>query len=105
MVKLLTFALIAFLIYSAMTLVTVRYEQRLLFAQKKSLEDETKKLETRWRFLELDRANLTNTISLDRIIKSKFKMISPNPGDVIYIDEKELALPDAAQTGTGTKEE
>ncbi|WP_028357734.1 cell division protein FtsL [Brackiella oedipodis] len=91
MSKLVLFSLIALFLYSAVTLVTVRYEQRQLYIDIEREAKSTKKLQTDWRFLELQRANLTNTMSVNKVVTEKLDMQAPSVNDILYLPESELA--------------
>ena len=72
------FGLLAFFIYSAVELVTARYEQRQQYTQIERATRVERELETQWRFLELERAELTSSMNLrteitkDELIFEKF---------------------------------
>lgn len=81
---------IAFFVYSAMELITVRYQQRLLYIDLVRVQNEAKKLDQVWSFLQLDRANLTSTLHIDAVMTEKLKMQTANIDQIIYIKDSEL---------------
>ncbi|WP_432786702.1 Cell division protein FtsL [Oligella sp. MSHR50489EDL] len=91
MFKVLIFGLIAFFIYSAIELVSARYEQRQQFTQIERATRVERELETQWRFLELERAQLTSSMNIRSEIQEKLKMHSPQVNEIIYIKESELS--------------
>lgn len=91
MFKVLIFGLIAFFIYSAVELVSARYEQRQQFTQIERATRVERELETQWRFLELERAQLTSSMNIRSDIQEKLKMHSPQVNEIIYIKESELS--------------
>ncbi|AVL70360.1 MULTISPECIES: cell division protein FtsL [Oligella] len=92
MLRVLIFGLIAFFIYSAIELVSARYEQRQQFTQIERATRVERELETQWRFLELERAQLTSSMNIRSEIEEKLKkMHSPQVNEIIYIKESELS--------------
>ena len=91
MFRVLVFGLIAFFIYSAVELVTARYEQRQQFTQIERANRVERELETQWSFLELERAKLTSSMNIRSEIDEKLNMHSPEVREIIYIRESELS--------------
>lgn len=91
MFRVLIFGLLALFIYSAVELVTARYEQRQQFTQIERATRVERELETQWRFLELERAELTSSMNLRSEIAQKLKMHSPQVNEIIYLKESELS--------------
>lgn len=91
MYKVLIFGLIAFFIYSAVELVTARYEQRRQFTQIERANRVERELETQWSFLELERAKLTSSMNIRSEIEGKLNMHPPAVNEIIYIKESELS--------------
>ncbi len=82
--------LIGFFVYSAVELITVRYQQRLLYIDLVRVQNEAKKLDQTWSFLQLDRANLTSTLHIDTVMTQKLNMQTANIDQIIYIKDSEL---------------
>lgn len=91
MFRVLVFGLIAFFIYSALEIVSARYEQRQQFTQIERATRVERELETQWSFLELERAKLTSSMNIRKEIVEKLNMHSPAPNEIIYIKESELS--------------
>ena len=91
MYKVLVFGLIAFFVYSAVELVSARYEQRQQFTQIERANRVERELATQWSFLELERAKLTSSMNIRSEIESKLDMHSPEVNEIIYIRESELS--------------
>lgn len=91
MFRVLVFGLIAFFIYSAVELITARYEQRQQFTQIERANRVERELETQWSFLELERAKLTSSMNIRNEINEKLNMHSPEVSENIYIRESELS--------------
>ena len=91
MYRVLVFGLIAFFVYSAIELVSARYEQRQQFTQIERANRVERELETQWSFLELERAKLTSSMSIRSEIEGKLDMHSPEVNEIIYIRESELS--------------
>ncbi|NLJ51746.1 MAG: cell division protein FtsL [Alcaligenaceae bacterium] len=91
MFRVLVFGLIAFFIYSAVELITARYEQRQQFTQIERANRVERELETQWSFLELERAKLTSSMNIRNEINEKLNMHSPEVSEIIYIRESELS--------------
>lgn len=91
MVKVLFFALVAFFVYNAIELVTVRYEQRQLHIQMERAVKLERDLETQWRFLELERAELTSSMNMIAEINEKLSMRPAMVNEIIYLPASDLS--------------
>ncbi|ASY42695.1 cell division protein FtsL [Taylorella equigenitalis] len=91
--------LVSFFIYSAMQLVIVRYEQRLLYNDIVRVQNAQQKLNEVWSYLQLERANLSSTINVDKQIKEKLDLKNPELGEIIYIN-----LPDSNKSADEPKQ-
>lgn len=78
--------LVSFFIYSAMQLVIVRYEQRLVYNDIVRVQNAQQKLNEVWSYLQLERANLSSTMNVDKQIKEKLKLKTPELDEIIYIN-------------------
>jgi cell division protein FtsL len=91
------------LMSSAISLVTARFQSRRLFIQSDRLSDKAHELDTDWRRLQLERAELVRNARIDGIARQDLKMVNVTPGSIIYITEGPNpsvtggALPSAAQ--------
>lgn len=82
--------LISFFVYSAMELVTVRYQQRMIYNDLVRAQNVEQKLNQAWSYLQLERANLTSTARINTIMEQKLSMQSADVSQIIYIKESEL---------------
>lgn len=82
------------LMSSAISLVTARFQSRRLFIQSDRLSDKAHELDTDWRRLQLERAELARNARIDGIARQDLKMVNVSPAAIIYI--KEGADPGAA---------
>ncbi|WP_277710470.1 cell division protein FtsL [Taylorella asinigenitalis] len=78
--------LVSFFIYSAMQLVIVRYEQRLVYNDIVRVQNAQQKLNEVWSYLQLERANLSSTMNVDKQIREKLKLKTPELDEIIYIN-------------------
>ncbi|OWT60368.1 cell division protein FtsL [Candidimonas nitroreducens] len=91
------------LMSSAISLVTARFQSRRLFIQSDRLSDKAHELDTDWRRLQLERAELVRNARIDGIARSDLKMVNVTPGSIIYIAEglkpgdPDVAVPPAVQ--------
>lgn len=86
--------LVSFFVYSAMELVTVRYQQRLLYNDLVRAQNVEQKLNQVWSYLQLERANLTNTARINTVLDQKLSMKPADINQIIYIKESELPKQD-----------
>lgn len=75
------------LMSSAISLVTARFQSRRLFIQSDRLSDKAHELDTDWRRLQLERAELVRNARIDGIARQDLKMVNVTPGSIIYITE------------------
>lgn len=102
--------LISFFVYSAMELITVRYQQRMLYNDLVRAQNVEQKLNQAWSYLQLERANLTSAARINTVIEKKLKMQPANVNQIIYIKETELpslssdtVIGKESQTGSSSK--
>lgn len=93
----LSILLAALLMLSALSLVTARFQSRQLFVQLDQLEDKARDLDTDWRRLQLDRAELARNARIDAAARDELKMINAMPDRTIYLKGVPLTSGDAAQ--------
>ncbi len=89
----------ALLMVSALSLVTARFQSRQLFVQADRLEDKARELDTDWRRLQLERAELARNARIDGAAREDLKMVSTSPDRTIYI--KGVASSTPQRTGEG----
>src|SRR5690606_38449228 len=78
--------LFAFLLMvSALSLVTARFQSRQLFVQVDNLEDKARELDTDWRRLQLERAELARNARIDGTAREALEMVTTTPDKTIYI--------------------
>lgn len=82
--------LVSFFVYSAMELITVRYQQRLLYNELVRTQNAEQKLNQAWSYLQLERANLTSTAHINQVMSQKLKMTPADISQIIYIKDSEL---------------
>ncbi|MGB6106157.1 MAG: cell division protein FtsL [Pusillimonas sp.] len=75
----------ALLMLSALSLVTARFQSRQLFIQVDRLEDKARDLDTDWRRLQLERAELARNARIDGLARQDLKMASTSPDKTIYL--------------------
>ena len=73
------------LMLSAFSLVTARFQSRQLFVQVDRLEDKARELDTDWRRLQLERAELARNVRIDGSARQELKMVPTVPDRTIYI--------------------
>lgn len=87
------------LMVSALSLVTARFQSRQLFVQADRLEDKARELDTDWRRLQLERAELARNARIDGAAREDLKMASTSPDRTIYIKGAASGTPQ--RTGEG----
>ncbi len=73
------------LMLSALSLVTARFQSRQLFVQVDRLEDRARQLDTEWRRLQLERAELVRHARIDRLARSNLGMLRVSPERTLYL--------------------
>ena len=73
------------LMLSAFSLVTARFQSRQLFVEVDRLEDKARELDTYWRRLQLERAELARNARIDGAARQELKMVSISPERTLYI--------------------
>ena len=88
------------LMLSAISLVTARFQSRELFVTSERLSAQAHELDTEWRRLQLDRAELARNVRIDQIARNDLHMVPATPDRTIYIrDGQPAALAAPAQGG------
>ncbi|NEN75655.1 cell division protein FtsL [Pelistega sp. NLN82] len=83
------FVLLSFFVYSAMELITVRYQQRLLYNDLVRTQNVEQKLNQVWSYLQLERANLTSTAYINTVMAQKLNLKPADINQIIYIKSSE----------------
>ncbi len=93
------------LMLSATSLVTARFQSRQLFIVSDLLSTRARELDTDWRRLQLDRAELARNARIDRIARQNLKMINASSDRTIYIKgvPNSAAAPAAGPQASGAR--
>ncbi|MDQ8033050.1 cell division protein FtsL [Bordetella genomosp. 1] len=81
----------ALLMLSAISLVTSRYQSRQLFIELGRGQAEARDLDTNWRRLQLERAELARNARVDHAAREELKMIPIVPDRTIYMNQPQVA--------------
>lgn len=73
------------LVGASFVLVSTRFKSRQLYTSLDRLEAQAQELETDWRRLQLDRAELTRSTRIARIARNDIGLISSNPSNTIFL--------------------
>jgi cell division protein FtsL len=87
----LSFFIAMLLMLSAVSLVTSRYQARQLFIELDRSQAQARELDTEWRRLQLDRAELARNARVDRAARTDLKMIPIPPERTIYLNQPGVA--------------
>ncbi|UYO94488.1 cell division protein FtsL [Pollutimonas sp. M17] len=87
------------LMISALSLVTARFQSRQLFVQADRLEDKARELDTDWRRLQLERAELARNARIDATARKELEMVSATPDRTLYIKGQAPAAPVPGEGG------
>ena len=79
--------LAALLMLSAISLVTARFQSRQLFVTAEMLSAKARDLETDWRRLQLERAELARNARTDTIARKELGMTSVEADGMIYLED------------------
>ncbi|AZR86100.1 cell division protein [Bordetella pertussis] len=77
----------ALLMLSAISLVTSRYQSRQLFIELGRSQAEARDLDTNWRRLQLERAELARNARIDRAARDDLQMIPIVPDRTLYMNQ------------------
>ena len=102
MARLALIFLIGFFMYSSISLVSSRYQQRLLYIDIGRAQAAERELEVDWRHLLLERAQLTTSANIDRVMSDKLSMHAPQINQTVFIKESEMKS-GVAQPATTTE--
>src|SRR3546814_9645399 len=73
------------LMLTAISLVTARFQSRELFVASDRLSAQAHELDTEWRRLQLDRAELARNVRIDQIARNDLHMVPATPDRTVYI--------------------
>ncbi|OZI53005.1 cell division protein FtsL [Bordetella genomosp. 4] len=81
------------LMLSAISLVTSRYQSRQLFIELERGNTLSNTLDTDWRRLQLERAELARNARIDHAARQDLKMIPIVPDRTIYLNQAPISAP------------
>jgi cell division protein FtsL len=84
------------LMLSALSLVTARYQSRLLFVSSERMTAKTQELDVEWRRLQLERAELARNARVDQLARKELKMVVPTPVQTVYMKNGQIVSGPAA---------
>jgi len=87
------------LMFSALSLVTARYQARQLYDQLDRYKDNSRILEIEWRRLQLDRAAESTNAKVDRLAREDLKMIAIVPDRTVFVSQPAQAVSQSARPG------
>lgn len=73
------------LMVSSLSLVTARFQSRQLYVASDRLDDLARQLDTDWRRLQLERAELARHARIDDVARNELNMVSGSPDLTLYI--------------------
>jgi cell division protein FtsL len=85
------------LMFSALSLVTARYQARQLYDQLDRYKDNSRLLEIEWRRLQLDRAAESSNSKVDRLAREDLKMTVIVPDRTVFVSQPGQAVSQSAQ--------
>uniref|UniRef100_UPI0033429192 cell division protein FtsL n=1 Tax=Castellaniella defragrans TaxID=75697 RepID=UPI0033429192 len=81
------------LMVSALSLVTARFQSRELFVASERLSSRAHELDTEWRRLQLERAELARNVRIDQVARNELGLVSTTPDRTIYLRPGESSVP------------
>ncbi|WP_269496876.1 cell division protein FtsL [Castellaniella sp. S9] len=81
------------LMISALSLVTVRFQSRELFVASERLASRAHELDTEWRRLQLERAELARNVRIDQVARNELGLVPVTPDRTIYLRPGETLAP------------
>ncbi|MBV6273592.1 cell division protein FtsL [Alcaligenaceae bacterium CGII-47] len=79
------------LMLSAISLVTARFQSRALFVTSEHLSAQAYELDTEWRRLQLDRAELARNARVDQVARNELNLAPPTPNRTVYVQGERLS--------------
>ncbi|MFT0546870.1 cell division protein FtsL [Allopusillimonas ginsengisoli] len=96
----LSFLFATLLTISALSLVTARFQSRQLFVKLDRLEDKARQLDTDWRRLQLERAELQRNVRVDQSARQDLGMKPATPDRTLYVEGPQtVSAPGAGKAG------
>ena len=89
------------LMFSAISLVTARYQSRLLFVASERLSAQAQDLDVEWRRLQLERAELARNVRVNKVARNQLDMVVPTPDSTIYMKDGHIVSGPKAPSGKG----
>lgn len=83
--KIIFILLIGHIFISALYIVQLRHENRLLFLELQTLQQQRDRLNVKWGQLQLEQSTLTQHHRIETIAREKMKMRMPDPSDIVLI--------------------
>src|SRR5690606_11197368 len=81
------------LMVSALSLVTARFQSRELFVTSERLASRAHELDTEWRRLQLERAELARNVRIDQVARNELGLVPATPDRTIYLRPGEPLVP------------
>lgn len=85
------------LMLSALSLVTARFQSRQLYMASDRLHDTERQLDTEWRRLQLERAELARHARIDNVARNELGLIAGSPDRTIYLRDLSNSAPAATR--------
>lgn len=92
------FLLVLLLMASAISLVTVRFQTRELFVKSEHLKSQAHELDSEWRRLQVERAELARNARIDSLARTELHLVPVTPGRTVYLQQA-APQPPAGQGG------
>ncbi|HUH40912.1 MAG TPA: cell division protein FtsL [Castellaniella sp.] len=73
------------LMVSALSLVTARFQSRELFVASERLASRAHELDTEWRRLQLERAELARNVRIDQLARNELGLVPVTPDRTFYL--------------------
>lgn len=73
------------LMVSALSLVTARFQSRELFVASERLASRAHELDTEWRRLQLERAELARNVRIDQLARNDLGLVPVTPDRTFYL--------------------
>ena|SRR5690606_1055034 len=83
----------ALLMLSAISLVTARYQARQLFVMAERQSAQVRELDTDWRRLQLERAELSRNARVDEVARKDLGLLPASPDRTLYLKGDFAVMP------------
>ncbi|AIL32314.1 cell division protein FtsL [Basilea psittacipulmonis] len=81
------FLLPVYFVYAACELVSIRYQLRKLNTDISVIQVQQERLESEWKYLQLDRSRMMTGANLIKEVQEKLKMYEPSASEVLYLPD------------------